>query len=197
MKARAILKRSFECAAAGAALVSLSPLLVTIAAAVKLTSKGPVIYQSERLGLEGRTFLLWKFRSMAAGSPQMVDEDFKTVIHDSDDRLTPIGKYLRIGFDELPQLVNVFRGDMSFVGPRPERPFFVSELSQDIPYYTQRLSVKPGITGWAQIGFRYGSSIEDAKRKLQFDLYYLKNLSFELDLIILFRTLGTFLRGAC
>jgi lipopolysaccharide/colanic/teichoic acid biosynthesis glycosyltransferase len=112
--------------------------------------------------------------------------------------VTRVGRWLRrTRLDELPQLYNVLKGDMSIVGPRPERPDIVAELSTAIPYYSQRHLVKPGITGWAQISFRYGSSVEDAKRKLQFDLYYLKHMSFELDLVILFRTMGTFLRGSC
>ncbi len=116
----------------------------------------------------------------------------------NDPRVTRVGRFLRrTRLDELPQLVNVLFGRMSIVGPRPERPDIVAELARKIPFYGERHLVKPGITGWAQISFRYGSSVEDAKRKLQFDLYYLKHMSSELDLIILFRTLGTFLRGAC
>ena len=115
-----------------------------------------------------------------------------------DPRVTRVGRFLRkCRLDELPQLYDVLIGQMSIIGPRPERPDIVKDLCEKVPYYAERHLVKPGITGWAQISFRYGSSVEDAKRKLQFDLYYLKHMSFELDMIILFRTVGTFLRGAC
>jgi len=116
----------------------------------------------------------------------------------NDPRVTWIGRWLRRSrLDELPQLYNILMGSMSVVGPRPERPDFVVSLARLLPFYSERHLVKPGLTGWAQIGFKYANTVEDAKRKLQFDLYYLKHMCFELDVIILFRTLGTFLRGAC
>ena len=148
----------------------------------------------DRAGKDGRVFTLYKFRTMRANA-----ENGKSIWCVRDDpRVTRVGRFLRkCRLDELPQLYNVLIGKMSVVGPRPERPDIVADLVEKVPYYTERHLAKPGITGWAQISFRYGSSIEDAKRKLQFDLYYLKHMSFELDIIILLRTVGTFLRGAC
>lgn len=191
---RATLKRLVDLVTAFLGIVVTAPVWPLIALAIKLCDGGPVFYSQERVGQGGTTFRLYKFRTM-----RMDAESGRSVwACPNDPRVTAVGRLLRRSrLDELPQLVNVLKGDMSVVGPRPERPDIVRELEQSVPYYAQRHLVKPGITGWAQISFRYGASVEDARRKLQFDLYYLKHMSFELDTIILFRTLGTFLRGAC
>lgn len=168
-----------------------SPILALVAVLVKLTSKGPVFYLQERVGLNNKPFKLFKFRSMRQdaekdGQPQWAAE--------SDPRITPIGSFIRqTRLDELPQLFNVLRGDMSFVGPRPERPFFVDQLLREIPFYHERHYVKPGITGWAQIRYPYGASVEDAKRKLEYDLYYIKNYSLFLDVMIAIQTVRVIL----
>jgi sugar transferase (PEP-CTERM system associated) len=191
---RATLKRLLDLSTAAIGLLVTTPLWPLIALAIKVCDGGPVFYSQERVGQAGRSFQLYKFRTMRIDA-----ENGKSVwALPNDPRVTSIGRLLRRArLDELPQLFNVLVGDMSVVGPRPERPDIVRDLEQAVPYYAQRHLVKPGITGWAQISFRYGASVEDARRKLQFDLYYLKHMSFELDTIILFRTLGTFLRGAC
>jgi len=190
----ATLKRVMDLAIAGLGLCLSAPLWPLIALAVKLCDRGPVFYSQDRVGQNGKVFKLFKFRTMRPDA-----ENGKSVwCSPNDPRVTRVGRFLRrIRLDELPQLYNVLVGQMSIVGPRPERPDIVGQLCRKVPYYPERHLVKPGITGWAQISFRYGSSTDDAKRKLQFDLYYLKHISFELDIIILFRTAGTFLRGAC
>ena len=187
-------KRVFDLLAASIGLLVTAPLWPLVALAIKLCDFGPVFYWQDRVGQNGRVFRLYKFRTMRTDA-----ENGKSIwASKNDPRVTKVGRFLRRSrLDELPQLYNVLVGQMSVVGPRPERPDIVRDLCDAVPYYAERHLVKPGITGWAQISFRYGASIEDAKRKLQFDLYYLKNMSFELDLIILFRTLGTFLHGAC
>lgn len=187
-------KRVFDVVVAITAFVITAPLWPIIALAVKLCDGGPVLYSQYRVGQNGEVFRFYKFRTMRVDA-----ESGKSVWASPDDpRVTRVGRWLRRSrMDELPQLYNVLRGQMSIVGPRPERPDIVSDLSEKVPYYAERHLVKPGITGWAQISFRYGASVEDAKRKLQFDLYYLKHMSFELDMTILLRTVGTFLRGAC
>lgn len=168
------------------ALVLALPIAVVAAILTKLDSPGPVLFSQERVGLRGRVFRVFKFRTMrpdaeAAGGPQWATED--------DPRITRVGRFLRkVRLDELPQIWNVLKGDMSFIGPRPERPHFVALLSEQLPYYNQRHCVRPGLTGWAQIRYHYGSSVEDALEKLQYDLFYVKNLSFFLDLAILFET---------
>ncbi len=188
----ATMKRLVDLVTSGVGLLATLPLLPIIALAIKLCDRGPVFYSQDRVGKNGQVFRLYKFRTMRTDA-----ENGKSIwCAPKDPRVTLVGRLLRRSrLDELPQLYNVLSGRMSIVGPRPERPDIVEELSKRIPYYKERHLVKPGITGWAQIGFRYGASIEDAKHKLQFDLYYLKEMSFELDLIILFRTIGTFLRG--
>lgn len=190
----ATIKRLMDLVSAGLGLFLTAPLWPLIALAVKMCDGGPVFYAQDRAGQNGTTFKLYKFRTMQTDA-----ENGKSVwCSPNDPRVTRVGRFLRrTRLDELPQLYNVLIGQMSIVGPRPERPDIVRELCEKMPFYAERHLVKPGITGWAQISFRYGSSIEDAKRKLQFDLYYLKHMSFELDVIILFRTAGTFLRGAC
>ncbi|HEX4169754.1 MAG TPA: sugar transferase [Bryobacteraceae bacterium] len=177
-------------------LILTAPLMLFAALAVRLSSKGPVLYRQRRTGLDGRSFTLYKFRSM------YVDAEARTgaVWAKKDDpRITPAGRWLRkIRLDELPQFWNVVRGDMTIVGPRPERPEFVELLAQQIPYYRQRLAVKPGITGWAQINHKYGDTQLDAMIKLEYDLYYIKHIAPALDFYIIFHTIKVMLlsRGA-
>ncbi|MGH9371350.1 MAG: exopolysaccharide biosynthesis polyprenyl glycosylphosphotransferase, partial [Vicinamibacterales bacterium] len=173
-----------------------SPLMILTAAAIWLESGEPVLYRQERVGENGRTFTLFKFRSMRTDAEQGGRPIWAT---DGDHRVTRIGRFIRTTrLDELPQLWNVVKGDMSFVGPRPERPFFVAELARKIPFYQQRHAVKPGITGWAQVKYRYGSSLEDAMEKLRYDLYYIKHLSVIFDLTIVIDTVKVvlFRKGA-
>jgi sugar transferase (PEP-CTERM system associated) len=190
---REITKRLFDIWASSLLLLLTLPVMLLTALLIPLESRGPVFYRQERVGQGGRTFMVLKFRSMRAdaeinGNPQWAGQN--------DNRVTRIGAIIRkVRIDELPQILNVLRGEMSFVGPRPERPFFVEQLTQQIPYYSYRHSVKPGITGWAQICYPYGASVEDAMEKLQYDLYYTKNHSLFLDLIILFQTIQVILFG--
>ncbi len=177
-------------------LILLSPVMLVVAILVKLTSKGPVFYRQTRMGMDDKPFTVYKFRSMRVDAEAKSGAVWATK---NDPRITPIGKWLRkLRFDELPQLINVIRGDMSMVGPRPERPEFTKTLSQQIPFYRQRTCVKPGVTGWAQINYKYGDTIEDTIAKLEYDLYYIKHLSLQLDLYIIFSTIKTVLtaRGA-
>ena len=165
------------------------PLLV-IALLVKLTSKGPALYWSDRVGKNNKIFRMPKFRTMRTDTPAVATH----LLVDPDRYLTPIGGFLRkSSLDELPQLFNVLRGDMSLIGPRPERPEFVENLEIEIPCYHARHSVPPGVTGWAQVSYPYGDSNEDAVRKLEYDLYYVKNMSAILDLKILLLTIGVVL----
>lgn len=187
-------KRTFDVVLAVVGLILASPLMLLTALAVALESGVPVLYRQERVGENGRVFTLNKFRSMRqdaeTGTPIWARTD--------DDRVTLVGRFIRrTRLDELPQLWNVLGGDMSFVGPRPERPFFVMQLAAQIPFYEQRHAVKPGVTGWAQVKYRYGASLEDAYEKLRYDLYYVKHLSLAFDLTILFDTVKVvlFARG--
>jgi sugar transferase (PEP-CTERM system associated) len=190
---RTIIKRIFDLSGSLVLLAISLPFMLLAAIAIKLESKGPIIYQQERVGQAGRVFLVRKFRSMysdaeADGKPRWAKPD--------DDRITRVGRLIRMArIDELPQIFNVIMGEMSIVGPRPERPFFVTQLSQQIPFYAARHSVKPGITGWAQVRYKYGNTVDDAVHKLQFDLYYIKNQTLLLDLLILFRTMTVVLSG--
>lgn len=169
------------------------PLMFITAIAVKLDSRGPVFYTQERVGKKGRTFKIIKFRSMKVGAEKNTGPVWA---EESDPRVTRVGRIIRkLRIDELPQFVNVIRGDMNFVGPRPERPMFVEQLSEIIPYYSQRHLIKPGLTGWAQIKYPYGSTVEDAIEKLRFDLYYIKNQSLLLDAMIIFETIKIVLFG--
>jgi sugar transferase (PEP-CTERM system associated) len=177
-------------------LVLALPLLPLIVLAIRLDSKGPVFYTQTRVGKSGRTFNVVKFRTMrqdaeAASGPKWAG--------DNDPRVTRVGRFLRSSrLDEIPQLWCVLKGDMAFVGPRPERPEFIEMLSKEIPYYGVRHMVRPGLTGWAQIKYKYGSTVEDSREKLQYDLFYIKNASIGLDLVIMFQTVKTVLlrRGA-
>jgi lipopolysaccharide/colanic/teichoic acid biosynthesis glycosyltransferase len=163
-----------------------------VALLIKLDSRGPVFYNQIRIGRMGFPFTLWKFRSMNHGAEEN-GVQWATL---DDLRVTRIGRWLRRWrIDELPQLINVIKGEMSLVGPRPERPAFVNELRGKIPYYDLRHTLRPGITGWAQIKFRYGASLEDTHVKLQYDMYYMKNLSLALDFRILLRTIRVVLLG--
>jgi sugar transferase (PEP-CTERM system associated) len=191
--ARRSVKRTFDLLASAVLLVVAAPVMALTAIAISLESGGPVIFRQERAGRGGRPFVLLKFRSMRAdaeadGKPRWATRE--------DDRVTAVGRFIRkLRIDELPQLFNVLKGEMSLVGPRPERPGFVEDLAREIPFYQVRHTVKPGITGWAQVRCEYGASVEDAKRKLQFDLYYVKNHSLFLDLLIAFETIRVVLSG--
>ena len=172
------------------------PILALVAVAIKLSSRGPILFRQTRVGWQGRHFTLYKFRSMRENAEA---ETGAVWASKNDPRVTPVGRWLRrLRLDELPQLINVLRGDMSIVGPRPERPEFVAVLSKQIPFFRQRLCVRPGITGWAQINHKYGDTMEDAARKLEYDLYYIKHLSPSLDAYIVLQTLKIVLlqRGA-
>jgi sugar transferase (PEP-CTERM system associated) len=173
------------------AILSL-PIAIITAILIKLDSRGPVLYKQERVGKNGRTFRLMKFRSMRVDA----EKDGPVWAQTDDQRMTRVGRVIRrIRVDEIPQFWNILRGEMNFVGPRPERPHFVAQLAQEIPYYEQRHLIAPGLTGWAQINYPYGASIEDAKQKLQYDLYYLKNQNLSLDATIMFETTKTILFG--
>ena len=184
-------KRALDVMASLLLLLFVLPVLVAAIIAVKLEDGGPILYRQERVGLRGRRFTLLKLRSMRQnaerdGAPQWAQND--------DPRVTRIGAILRkFRVDELPQLLNVLNGEMSFVGPRPERPMFVEELAGQIPFYRERHSVKPGITGWAQVNYPYGASLEDARHKLGYDLYYVKNRTVFLDVLILVQTVRVIL----
>jgi sugar transferase (PEP-CTERM system associated) len=181
--------------AAVLALVSL-PLMVLTALAVRLSSPGRILYRQTRVGMDGEPFTLYKFRSMRENAEAATGAVWATR---DDPRVTPVGRVLRkLRLDELPQLFNVLRGEMSLVGPRPERPEFVKALSEQIPYYRQRHCVRPGITGWAQINYKYGDTLEDTISKLEYDLFYIKNMSLSLDTYIIFHTVKAMLlsRGA-
>ena len=191
-----VLKRALDIFASIVLLIITLPTLIAVGIAIKLDSRGPIFYRQDRVGRNGVTFTIYKFRTMrsdaeSAGIPQWAAA--------RDPRITRIGWFLRMTrIDELPQILNVLRGQMSFVGPRPERPFFVQTLAAEIPFYSERHRVRPGITGWAQINYPYGASIEDAKAKLSYELYYIKNYSFLFDLLIMLSTAEAvlFKRGA-
>jgi sugar transferase (PEP-CTERM system associated) len=190
-----VVKRFVDIVLAAIGLVVAAPLMLLTAIAVWLDSPGPVLYRQVRVGENDRLFTLCKFRSMRRDA-----ERGKPIwATNNDNRVTRVGRVIRLTrLDELPQLLNVLRGDMSFVGPRPERPYFVQRLAADIPFYAERHAVKPGITGWAQVKYGYGSSVEDAMEKLRYDLYYIKHLSIGFDLTIVIDTVKVILcaRGA-
>jgi exopolysaccharide biosynthesis polyprenyl glycosylphosphotransferase len=173
------------------AIVSL-PIAFLTALLIKLESPGPALYRQERVGKNGRPFMIMKFRSMRLDA----EKNGPVWAQTGDDRTTRVGRIIRkIRVDEIPQFWNILKGEMNFVGPRPERPHFVAQLAEEIPFYEQRHLIPPGLTGWAQIKYPYGSSIEDARQKLQYDLYYIKNQSLVLDAVILFETVKTILFG--
>ncbi len=191
-----LMKRTIDLTLSLALAVVSLPLMLLTALVVWAEDGAPVLYRQERVGENGRPFVLSKFRSMRKDAEQAGTPIWAK---DGDARVTRVGRFIRkTRLDELPQLWNVVRGDMSFVGPRPERPFFVEQLSRQIPFYQQRHAVKPGLTGWAQVKYRYGSSLEDAMEKLRYDLYYIKHLSVIFDLTIVFDTVKVvlFRKGA-
>ena len=189
---KAKLKQAFDIVAAAILLIFTLPITVPTAIAIKLTSKGPIFYSQIRTGLNGRKFRVYKFRSMYTNAEAKGIQWAKK----KDPRITTVGAFIRLTrIDELPQLWNVFKGDMSMVGPRPERPEFDAQLREEIPYYDFRYLVKPGITGWAQVSYPYGASVEDAYQKVAYDLFYIKNYSLWLDLVIAFKTLRVVILG--
>jgi len=180
-------KRVLDVLIATALLFLTLPLMLLVALLIRLDSRGPVLYRQERVGLGGRVFTLCKFRSMRADAESTGQPRWAAA---ADPRITPVGRFIRFTpIDELPQFLKLLRGDMSMVGPRPERPYFVEMLAAAIPLYTARHWVKPGITGWAQVNAPYGASVEGAREKLSYDLYYIKRRGFLLDMLILLRTL--------
>jgi sugar transferase (PEP-CTERM system associated) len=190
-----IIKRGIDTVLSLIGLIVTFPLMLLIAASIRIDSPGPILFRQRRLGKHGRVFVIYKFRSMRDDAEHGTGPVWA---REGDSRVTRVGRIIRrTRLDELPQLFNVLIGDMSFIGPRPERPEFVDELEEQIPFYRARLSVKPGITGWAQVRYHYGASVEDALEKLQYDLYYVKNVSLFLDLLILLNTIQVvlFARG--
>ncbi len=186
-------KRAFDICCSLAGLVFLGPIMLAGMLAVKLSSPGPVFYRQIRTGRFGRTFSLFKLRSMGVDAEK---NGAQWSAAGTDPRATRVGRILRkYRIDEIPQLLNVLRGEMSFVGPRPERPEFIEELAREIPYFQERLLVQPGLTGWAQVNFPYGASLDDARRKLEYDLYYMKHMGLFLDVFILLDTISIVVRG--
>ena len=187
------IKRLMDIGISLAFLVFTSPITLLAALAIKLDSKGPVLYKQERSGINGKPFNIYKFRSMVQDAEKTSGPIWSMK---DDPRITKVGRLIRkLRLDEIPQVINVLKGEMSFVGPRPERPFFVEKLSQEIPLYKRRLRVRPGITGWAQVKHKYDESIEDVKAKLRYDLFYIENMSLRMDLKIIFRTVFVVLFG--
>jgi len=190
---RTTIKRVFDILGASVLILISLPIMAVAALAIKLESAGPMLYRQERIGLGNRPFHVVKFRSMRTDAEKDGVPRWATA---GDSRVTRVGKVIRkLRVDELPQLFSVLKGDMSLVGPRPERGFFVDQLTQQIQFYAVRHSVKPGVTGWAQVRYQYGSTVEDTAEKLQYDLYYVKNHSLFLDLVVLFETVGVVLTG--
>jgi sugar transferase (PEP-CTERM system associated) len=190
---RRFLKRVVDVILSFFMLLLLLPVFFIAAVLIKLDSKGTVFFSQERVGENGKTYMVHKFRSMAANAEE---HSGPVWAQDDDNRVTRVGGYIRkLRIDEIPQLWNVLKGEMSFVGPRPEREYFIKKLKVVIPYYSQRFSVKPGITGWAQVRYGYGASVEDAIEKLNYDLFYIKNMSVFMDLIIVLRTVKIVLFG--
>jgi sugar transferase (PEP-CTERM system associated) len=190
---RRYIKRMFDVVLAAVSIVLSLPFLLIVPVLIKLDSKGEVLFKQKRVGESEKDFTLYKFRTMVDGA----EKDSGPIWSESgDNRITRVGKFLRkTRFDEIPQLFNVLCGDMSFIGPRPERPFFVESLKWQIPYFSERHCIKPGITGWAQVRYKYGDSIEDAIEKLRYDLYYIKYQSISLDLLIVLDTIKVILHG--
>ena len=189
--ARTMTKRLFDIVCATLLILLALPVMLVTGILILIESGGPILYQQERVGLNGRLFNVVKFRSMRTDAEKDGKPRWAST---TDDRVTRVGRVLRKArIDELPQLFSVLKGDMSLVGPRPERPYFVDKLTQEIPYYAVRQSVKPGVTGWAQVRYHYGASVKDSAEKLQYDLYYVKNHSLFLDLVVLFETVGVVL----
>jgi len=187
------IKRALDISFGILGLMTSLPVMALVALAVKLDSEGPAIFRQRRVGLGGRPFELLKFRSMRMDAEHANGAQWAA---SDDPRITRVGKYIRkFRLDELPQFLNVIRGEMSFVGPRPERPIFVEQLRKDISYYDERHSVRPGITGWAQVMYPYAATVEDSVRKLEYDLFYLKNMSIFFDCAIILKTIRTVVTG--
>ena len=185
-------KRLLDIAASLIMLLVLAPMLLLVAIAVKIDSPGPVFYRQRRVGINGKIFEVIKFRSMVSDA----EKNGARWADKNDSRITKLGRLLRnTRIDEIPQAINVLRGEMSFVGPRPERPAFIEVLEKEIPHYNDRHVVKPGITGWAQVEYEYGASVDDARKKLTYDLFYIKNFSIAFDFIILMKTVRVTLFG--
>jgi sugar transferase (PEP-CTERM system associated) len=188
---RRFVKRAVDLFLSSVLLIIISPVLIAVAILIKFDSGGPVVYSQDRVGRNKKTYRVHKFRSMVVDAEK---ETGAVWASDDDGRVTRVGRWIRrLRIDELPQIWNVLEGNMSFVGPRPEREFFVRRLEAEIPYYSERFSVKPGITGWAQISYGYGGSVKDALEKLNYDLFYVKNMSTFMDLMITLRTVKTVL----
>jgi sugar transferase (PEP-CTERM system associated) len=188
-----MLRRLLSFLASGILLLVVLPVIPFVILAIKLDSPGPALYRQKRVGRAGTIFLCHKFRTMRQDAEA---DTGPTWANDDDPRITRVGRFLRTSrLDEIPQLWNVVRGDMGFVGPRPERPEFVEGLTKELPYYPVRHTIPPGITGWAQVRYKYGNTLEDAKEKLQYDLYYIKNMSLGFDLLIMFQTIKIVMLG--
>jgi sugar transferase (PEP-CTERM system associated) len=190
---RRFIKRSLDLVLSLIMIITFLPVFIVIAILIKFDSPGPIFFSQERVGQNRKTYRIHKFRSMVADAEK---KSGPVWANDDDDRITAVGRVIRKWrFDEMPQLWNVLQSEMSFVGPRPEREFFVKKLEEVIPYYGERFTVKPGITGWAQVSYGYGSSVDDAIEKLNYDLFYIKNMSIFMDLMIVMRTIKTVLVG--
>jgi len=190
---RRLVKRTVDLILSSAMLIALSPFLLLVAAAIRFDSAGPIFYSQMRGGERHRIFRMHKFRSMVPDAEQLCGPKWAD---ENDPRITRVGRVIRrFRIDELPQLWNVLKGEMSFVGPRPEREVFVEELEKIVPYYRERFSVKPGITGWAQVNYGYGASVRDAVEKLNYDLFYIKNMSILMDVLVILRTIKILLFG--
>ena len=188
-----LIKPILEAIIASILFILLIPVMVVLAIVIKCDSRGRIFYTQERIGKDGRKFIIMKFRTMVENAESVTGAVYAA---DNDPRITKIGRFLRKWrLDEIPQLVNVIKGDMGLIGPRPEREVFIREFEEKIPFYTQRLLVRPGLTGWAQVKFPYASSIEQTEEKLQYDLYYIKNMSFILDFVVFLKTIRVVLFG--
>ena len=186
-------KRGFDLLFSLVVILISSPLLIIVSILIKLDSKGPVIFKQQRTGQDGKVFSVYKFRSMVQDAEKISGPVWSTK---DDPRITRIGKFIRkVRIDEIPQMFNVLKGEMSLVGPRPERPYFVEKLAKEIPLYKRRLKVRPGITGWAQVKHKYDETIEDVHAKLRYDLFYIENMSLRMDFKILFRTVFVVIFG--
>jgi len=190
---KTILKRFEDIVLSSLMLFLLSPLLIVTAVLIKLESKGPILFSQDRVGFNKKEYMMHKFRSMEKDAEKLTGPVWAK---ENDTRVTRVGKFIRkFRIDELPQLWEVFTGKMSLVGPRPERKYFTDELEKKIPFYAQRFNVKPGLTGWAQVSYDYGATLEDAIEKLNYELFYIKNMSLAMDVVIILRTIKTVLFG--
>ncbi len=186
-------KRLMDLGVSAAVLILFAPIWILVGLIIKIDSRGPILYKQERVGRNGKIFTIYKFRSMYRDAEERTGPVWAGA---DDPRITRVGKILRkLRIDEVPQFINVFKGDMSLIGPRPERPYFVEKLKKEIPFYSRRLRIRPGITGWAQIKHEYDQSLDDVRKKVQYDLFYLENMSLRMDLKIILSTLSVMLRG--